>query len=553
MKIKTKKSYILVGVLMVYALTGCLSSKNEKQVYTKPDYSLEDVRNIEKERILNLVEKNPVQALWRAHIIKDETCINTSTQKIVELFSQAYDEKDYFSAYRYYHSLKAASYQGLSSLGVTENELNHLYFDGVPGLTSVADTMSSIGTTEAEIVKHLSEYINGTVTIWVDQGIKVENGVGYADRVIGSGFFISKDGYLVTNYHVIANVVDSKYEGVAKPYIKLSSDSDTRIPVKVIGWDSVLDLALLKAEIDAPYVFTLGASSTISVGDKIYAIGSPVGLDRTLTSGIVSSMSRKLFTTGNVFQIDAAVNGGNSGGPCIDSHGRVQAIVFAGVTQAQGLNFAIPVEYLKMDLPMLFNGGERQHSWMGAYGHTKKEGSQSIGVDVQYVLPSGAANRSDITAGSLVTAINDVPVTNLDQLQSQLMHVIPETLVKVSYINSNNEVSSGLVYMTKRPKYPGYDIYQRDLISASFLPLFGMKLKAVSTLSSDKYAIEELIKGGIADESGFSENDPIEIHKIKLNEDKSVIYTHVYTKNRKKGYLDIGLSLAAQLDSPYYF
>ena len=75
---------------------------------------------------------------------------------------------------------------------------------------------------------------------------------------------------------------------------------------------------------------------------------------------------------GKVFQIDAAVNAGNSGGPLIDSNRRVQAVVFAGMLQYQGLNFAIPVEYLKQELPLLYKGEELKHNWLGAYGHTKR-------------------------------------------------------------------------------------------------------------------------------------------------------------------------------------
>ena len=103
----------------------------------------------------------------------------------------------------------------------------------------------------------------------------------------------------------------------------------------------------------------------MSVGDKISAIGTPIGLEGTLTSGIISSIGRKMTTLGNVFQIDAAVNSGNSGGPLIDEKYKVQAIVFAGMLQFQGLNFAIPVEYLKLLLPRLYYGGEILHPFVG--------------------------------------------------------------------------------------------------------------------------------------------------------------------------------------------
>ena len=175
-------------------------------------------------------------------------------------------------------------------------ELEGLYFKQIPGY----------GIKKSEVpLKNISQCIAGTVTVWVDLGIKVHGGMGYADRVIGSGFFIDERGYLITNYHVIADVVDPKYEGYGKVYIKLAGDEENRIPAKIIGWDKTHDLALLKTEVKPPYVFSLGSSSDLKSGDRVYAIGSPLGLESTLTSGVVSSTNRKIFTTGSVLQIDA--------------------------------------------------------------------------------------------------------------------------------------------------------------------------------------------------------------------------------------------------------
>ena len=170
----------------------------------------------------------------------------------------------------------------------------------------------------------------------VDRGIKGENALGYADRVIGSGFFIDDKGHFVTNYHVIESEVDTSYEGYSRVYVKLYKDSATRIPAKVIGYDKALDLALLKTEAIPPYVFSLGSSADLDVGDAIYAIGSPLGLENTITSGIVSAKDRYLFSIAQVMQIDAAVNSGNSGGPIIDKNGNVKAVVFAGIMEYEG-------------------------------------------------------------------------------------------------------------------------------------------------------------------------------------------------------------------------
>lgn len=548
-----KNKINIIAACFLIFLSGCASSAKQPQsVYHVPDYTIDDVRKIEIERIENMLEKQPVQALWRANIINDKALIEKCSEKIVELYNVSFSEKDYFTSLRLFQSLEASGYSQLASLNTSTAALESVCYKDVPGLQNSSKPSLPVNAASGGEVPNVAKYIEGTVTIWVDQGIKIENGVGYADRVIGSGFFISKNGYLVTNHHVISNVVDTKYEGVAKLYVRMADDPDTRIPAKVIGWDKVLDLALIKVEVEAPYVFTLGSSSDLSVGDRVYAIGSPVGLDRTLTSGIVSAMNRKLFTTGSVFQIDAAVNGGNSGGPCIDVNGNVQAIVFAGMPQYQGLNFAIPIEYLKTDLPMLFHGGKREHVWLGAYGHTFREGMENKGLEIQYVMSSGSAQRSNLGAGQIITGINGKSVTGIDDIQNELRRFVPETLITISYLESG-AAKTALVYLDTRPEYPGKEVYNHDLIETSFVPLFGMRLQPVSTTDRRKYAITEVIKGGIADESGFSENDPVDIGKVRFAEDNSYLAAEIYARKQKKGYLDIGVSVATPLDSPYYF
>ena len=529
-------------LLFILCFISCTSVREPQNVYTDIDYTQEDARKEERKRILDLLEKNPVQALWRASLLDDSQTISDCEKSVLEEFDSAVQKSDWFNALRIQKSLETIHAPSLAQLSKTRSELLSLSKNVVPGLHKNSNEN-----------KKISSYISGTVTIWVDKGIKVQNGMGYADRVIGSGFFISKDGYIVTNHHVIEDLVNKKNEGFSRLFIKLAEDSDTRIPAKVIGYDPEIDLALLKTEVDAPFVFTLGSSADLDVGDKIYAIGSPVGLERTLTSGIVSATDRKLFTLGSVMQIDAAVNQGNSGGPCIDSNGNVQAIVFAGMLQFEGLNFAIPVEYLKSLLPALYAGGKVLHPWIGCYGHTKKELGKDAGLEVQYIFPGNSANRARILVGDVITELDGEKITTLEDMQNVLMKLPAKSIVKIKYRRGEEELFDSDIYLGIRPENPGYAIYKGDIIAKSFVPIFGMKLVAVSSSNSRKYSIEQIIKGSVADESGFSENDPIEIRNIQLNDDNSVMYAEIYAKNRKKGYLDGVMAIGAQLDSPYYF
>lgn len=538
---KLKKIACLVFIFIVFL--SCSSVRDPENVYSEIDYTQEDARNEERKRILDLLEKNRVQALWRAYLLKDSETISQCEEKILEEYNEAVEKEDWFNALRIAKSLETISSPALSKISKSPSELASLSKKNVPGLNGE----------KSNAAKKVSSYINGTVTIWVDKGIKVERGMGFADRVIGSGFFISKDGYIVTNHHVISDLVDKKSESFSRLYIKLAEDSDTRIPAKVIGYDPEVDLALIKTEVDAPYVFTLGSSSDLDAGDKIYAIGSPVGLERTLTSGIVSATDRKLFTLGSVMQIDAAVNQGNSGGPCIDANGNVQAIVFAGMLQFEGLNFAIPVEYLKSLLPALYAGGKVLHPWLGCYGHTKKELGKDAGLEVQYVFPGASASRAKIVPGDLICEVDGQKVSTLEDMQNILMKSAAKSIIRVKYRRGEEQFLESDVYLGTRPENPGYNIYKGDIIAKSFLPIFGMQLVHVSTSNSRKYSIEQILKGSVADESGFSENDPVEIRNIKLLEDNSVIYAEIYAKNRKKGYLDGVMAIGSQLDSPYYF
>ena len=536
--------YYVLFTAFALLFSSCRTLHEPKDVHQPLNYTEKDVYENEKARIETLSETDPVNALWSAELLKNSETISSCTDKVLKKYHEAIDAKDYFEALKYYRSLSAIGFEVAAYNGITGGQLPKLSAVGVPGLTVDAQYLP----------KTITDCINATVTIWVDRGITIKDGAGYADRVIGSGFFIDRRGYIVTNHHVISDIVDPKNEKYSRLYIKLASDTDTRIPAKVIGYDSVLDLALLKAEVDATFVLALGSSTDLSIGDKVSAIGTPLGLDGTITSGIVSAVNRKLFTTGSVLQIDAAVNSGNSGGPLIDSQMRVQAVVFAGMLQYQGLNFAIPVEYLRQDLPVLYHGGKRDHPWTGSYGHTKKsaDGRQNQGLEVQYVMPGGSTSRALFRENDVITAVDGQNVDSLETMQDILRNYVPGTIIKCTYTNDSGS-GDRLVYLDARPENPGYEIYSSDLISGSFVPILGMKLIPSSTANKHVYTITEIIKGSVADESGFSENDPVTVSGVKFNDEKSAAYIELYTRKSRKGFLDISMGMAASLDSPYYF
>lgn len=541
MKLALRKVILLS--LFLAGLAACSSSgKLPEAPMAELDYTDKDVHDAEVKRIYEMLEKNPVQALWRAKVLGDENLSRECAEYVRDVCAAHVEQDDRLEAYTMYNSLATSGYGDLAKGIMDAQKMRAFYFEDVPG----------IATKVQPRLERISDYIQGTVTVWVDLGIKVKRGMGYADRVIGSGFFIDPRGYIITNHHVIEEIVSPKNSGYGKVFIKMAQDSDQRIPARVIGYDSVHDLALLKTEAEVPYTFNLGSSSELHVGDKIYAIGSPLGLERTLTSGVVSATDRKLFSTGSVIQIDAAINSGNSGGPFIDEGGRVQGIVFAGILQYSGLNFAIPVEYLKQDLPILFHGGKRRFPWIGAYGKTARAGYASYGLEVQYFMPGSPMARVGMRAGDVITSLDGKKVSTLEEMQDILRDHVPDTIIGCEYLR-DGETKNCLLYLSQRPENPGYAIYQGDSIQRSFVPLFGMEMTPSSSTNSRTFTITRVIPGSVADESGFSENDPVTIGRIQFDDEKTMMLVPLTTKNRRKGYLDMSVALQTYLDSPYYF
>lgn len=562
---KINKFFIsaLLVVGMAAGLLSCRSLQQPDQIEEPLDYSNYDVVEAEVKRIRGFMENEPVRALWRAELLGKEDVIAECVDTVYRKFKVALYDGDYFAAQRYFKSLKAINHTFEKD---EPAKLESLFYKTVPGLSGK----------NSKAPKTVADCMHATVTIWVDRGIKVRNGAGYPDVIIGSGFFIDERGYLITNHHVIESMVDTKYEGYSRLYVKLLSDPDTKIPAKVVGYDSILDLALLKVEIEPEFVLSLGSSSDLQIGDKVSAIGTPIGLEGTLTAGIISSTDRKLQTVGNVFQIDAAVNSGNSGGPLIDQNMKVQAIVFAGMLQYQGLNFAIPVEYLKQILPYMYKSAALKeikaakeedsktededpslkviHPWLCAYGHTMRSGSKKTGLEVQYVMPGGAAALSGLSMGDVITEIDGNSVKTLEDFQIYQLSAQPGTMVSCKYKDAlEGEEKSCLVYFEERPDYPLTLIYKSDFIDNSFIPIFGMQITRSSTESKKVYKITKVIRGSVADEMSFSENDQLGVYSVKFDEENKYIMAQIMIQRRKKGLIDVGMVLSAPYDNPYYF
>ena len=237
----------------------------------------------------------------------------------------------------------------------------------------------------------------------------------------GSGFVIDTGGHLLTNNHVV--------EGADRIQVKLG-DSDTTYTAKVVGTDPATDLALLDVEAPAGdlHPLTLGSSSDMEVGDPVVAIGNPFGLDRTVTSGIVSALQRQIeapdgFSITDVIQTDAAINPGNSGGPLINAAGEViginsQIATGGGGNGNVGIGFAIPIDTVRAEIHQLETTGEVDHAFIGISGGTiTPDLAKAInlpvdeGVIVQSVVKGGPADKAGIEGGDTAATIDGAEVS----------------------------------------------------------------------------------------------------------------------------------------------
>ena len=397
----------------------------------------------------------------------------------------------------------------------------------------------------------ISDMIKGVATVIVDRGFRVERGMGMPDRAQGSAFFVDSSGLLITNYHVIASEVDPKHRGPSRMFVRMGDSSSPRIPARVVGWDKALDLALIKADIETEYVFSLADRLIPKVGDTVLAIGTPAGLQKTVTSGIVSALGRRFLQIGDVIQVDAAVNGGNSGGPLIDSEGRLVGVIFAGAVNLQGLNFAIPAEILAAALPAMIKGGKAQRPWLGlALSET------SSGAEIIYTSPNTPAFLHKVREGSIIRTVNGRSITApqgglISNLQNEVFPRGPGELVAVETADKEGVITKRIMMTVPRPDLPLLDAAKIDRRDRMAAPLFGMILTPLqSSFFSSNFRVDRVFRGSVADEAGISENDPISINRLRILENEGFAVLEISVKKRRMGYLETNMALPVWLDSP---
>ena len=299
-------------------------------------------------------------------------------------------------------------------------------------------------------------------------------GVPQEGTATGSGFAISKDGYIVTNAHVV--------DGADSVEVSFDESGGDSIPAEVKGVDTSADLAVLKVNPDdvkgGIKTLPLGDSSELQVGDPVIAIGNPFGYTRTVTTGIVSGLQRQItapngFTIGHVVQTDASINPGNSGGPLLDANGRViginSQIATGGGQGSVGIGFAVPINTAKKLLPDLRAGETIERAYLGVQMRgVSSQVAEDLNLPVDHgalvesVTPDSPADKAGLqgggtqtsdgiaAGGDLIVGIDGKEMQDESSVADAIAAHKPGDKVEIEYYRGNDKKTVS-VELTKRP------------------------------------------------------------------------------------------------------
>ena len=321
---------------------------------------------------------------------------------------------------------------------------------------AVSNVKASAGMTGAEIYEMACPQVVGITT-----DVVMYNYFGQPSTtpVSGSGFIIRSDGYIVTNYHVIENAVVSGYEVMVHLY---GGESH---PATIVGYEPANDVAVLKIDAENLSAAALSDSDHMRVGESLYAVGNPLGeLSYTMTSGMLSALDREIQTDANtkinMFQFDAAVNSGNSGGPVYNSNGEVVGIVTAkySSTGVEGLGFAIPInDALLIINELIENGYVSGKASLDVSVRTTEQTfveyyNTPQGVYVMEVQQGGAADNAGIKIGDIIIKLNDTDIPSYNELRSAIRNFKAGDSAVITVYRGGENIELSVTFSESKPQ-----------------------------------------------------------------------------------------------------
>ena len=320
----------------------------------------------------------------------------------------------------------------------------------------------------------------------------------YKSTSVGSGFVIHKNGYIVTNAHVVDRTTD----------VKITFDDQTSYDAEVVAEDRAHDLALLKIEPKSALpVLQFGDSSDLMIGETVIAIGNPLGYQHTLTTGVISATDRDLKLTSartgqpvvyaNLIQTDAGINPGNSGGPLLNVLGQLIGINTAIRSDAQNIGFAIPINTLKRLLPVMIREQQKNQFSLGlSVDHHRR---------VTRVLEDSPASRAGLRVGDTVTAVNGERVESDFDFYMQLLDHRPGQIVSLETQRSGSPRTARI--RLQEPPRPDGAKLATERLGITLSPLSRADARRLGLRSNAGLMIDGAQSGGPAHREGIAAGD----------------------------------------------
>ncbi len=313
---------------------------------------------------------------------------------------------------------------------------------------TVSDSQPASSSSSLSVHSIYERTHKGVVEISVSEQASSPFGGTRTQQAQGSGFVSDSAGHIVTNQHVVSGAQS----------IKVKLWNGQTYGATVVGADSSTDLAVLKVNAPSSVLFplSLADSSGVQVGDNVVAIGSPFGLEQTVTAGIVSALHRQMtspsgFTIDDSIQTDAAINHGNSGGPLLDAQGRVIGVnsqIESDSGGNEGVGFAVPSNTLKSIASQLVSNGKAQHAFLGI--ELQNSSASGGGAQVVQVRPNTPAQAAGLRAGDVIKSVAGRQIGTADELRAAINAHRPGDRVSLSFTR-NGKSHTVHVRLTSRP------------------------------------------------------------------------------------------------------